>query len=162
MSRLRKDKITEVTPGTAGQQYVPATPAKSGHWTTTEVAKVGCRPYPVEGSVPGSWRMASYEEIRKYLANGSQDKCFVLKKQMEACWNTEWLFTSIAYINHELALAVAPRPGTINDIAVCVINKFSSDYTKRENPAKQPTWWSFEENYTCTIDSNGVEQITRI
>lgn len=159
MTVLRKRRKTVFIPGSAGQRYIPPTRPSAGYWTRTKTPQTGCLPQPETGdSFIGAFRLASYDEIKNYLAGGSNDKCYVLKRQMEVLYNTPYTATEIAIIDSEYALSVGPKPGPdTNDVAIIVIRR-DLEYTSNENPAKPDEYWSFDENYTCSI-IDGVEYI---
>lgn len=160
MTVLRKNRFVDVIPGSPGQKYIPSSPARPGHWTTTKVVKVGCRPSDKTKWIERGWRLASYEEIKNFLVpfHERSNKCRIAIRQMTTVYRTQNLFTSIAPMDYNKFLAVGTLPGYENGICIVLCNRFATDYEIRPNPVYNANW-NFSDYYTCAI-VNGNEVIT--
>lgn len=159
MTILKKDRVLEVISGSPGQKYIPASPGRPGGYTTTPITLLGCIPTPEAEVVEPAFRLATYQEIKYWLMPSylQNDKCAVAKKQMELCRNTPSLFTNLANAGLRHFMAVGHRPYVPADVGIVIVEK-SANVTVKPNPAYSPTWWNFNDHYTCSV-VNGVEKL---
>lgn len=182
MTVLSKDQNVSVIVGQEGQEGTAAVPAKSGYYTTIQVATTQL--ISTSTSITSSTstvsndfdlRAATYDEIVTHLWPGTSDQlCGIAAYILETINNTELQFTSLKNIYGlgvdygMLTVAYVPEQGGVGIAHVSLKLGGSKPETKANpaytlmHPSGTPfSEWLFEDYYNCTV-VNGVEEITAL